>query len=116
VYYARDLRVRIFEWKTAGAIADAIPRQIKGRYPDLPDGAMLVLGGIPRMVGHAYVYPLCLEDSIGRFYPNINLKVLYGNGSPGDAIAGRSVDDRNTFYFQYMPDQGGVDVPGDMQK
>jgi hypothetical protein len=34
-YYLVDLRARISEWKTAGEIAESIPRQIKTLYPEL---------------------------------------------------------------------------------
>jgi len=69
-HYMVDLRARISEWRIAGEIADAIPRQLKARHPDLPDGSTLVLSGIPRTHSHAHVYPLGLEPSIERFYPD----------------------------------------------
>jgi hypothetical protein len=115
-YYAIDLRGRISEWKTAGEIADSIPRQIKIRYPDLPEGSTLVLAGIPRMYGHAYVYPLGLESAIERLYPGRNLQIFYGPGPMNETIAGKVINNPNAFYFQYLPEEGGVEEIVAMQK
>jgi hypothetical protein len=116
-YYASDLRSRISEWKTAGEIADAIPRQIRTRHPDLPDDSTLVLAGIPRMFGHAYVYPLVgLKSAIERSYPGRRLQVIYGPGPMNEIVAGKAIDNPNSFYFHYRPDQGDVEEVVTMQK
>jgi hypothetical protein len=108
-YYNLDLQARISDWKTAGAIADSIPRQVKNLYPYLPEQTALVLAGIPRMAGHAYVYPLGLKASIERFYPGRNLQVFYGAGSFEEVTAGQPIPDQNTLYFQFMTEQGVVE-------
>jgi hypothetical protein len=116
VYYSIDLRARIAEWRTAGEIADAIPRHVKACYPDLPDGSTVVLAGIPRMFGHAYVYPLGLEAAIERSYPGRRLQVFYGPGPMEEIKAGKAIHNPNAFYFQYRPDRGGVEDISAMQK
>lgn len=100
-YYIRGLRSRLSDWKRAGQIADSIPRQIKKLYPDLPDGARLVLTGIPRLHGHAYVYPVGLEYSVSRFYPGKKLQVLYG--ADPDSGGRREVQ---SFFFNYVDGAG----------
>jgi hypothetical protein len=106
-YYTIDLRARISEWRTAGEIADAIPRQIKIRYPDLPDGSTLVLSRIPRTHGHAYVYPLGLRSSIARYYPGRNLRIFYGSGEMNEIA--EVMNEPNVHFFQYIPDQGSIE-------
>jgi len=107
--YTIDLRARISEWKIAGEIADGIPRQIKACHPDLPDGSTLVLARIPRMYGHAYVYPLGLKSSIERFYPGRNLQVFYGPGEMNEITEGRNIESRETIFFKYVPDERGIE-------
>jgi len=114
-HYAVDLRARIAEWRAAGEIADAIPKQLKARYPDLPEGSTLVLGRIPRAHGHALVYPLGLQPSIERYYPGRNLRVFYGPGDASEIL--RSVESNpNTILYQYAADQGGPATLEAMQK
>jgi hypothetical protein len=115
-YYAVNLQTRIFDWKTAGEIAAAIPRQIKARHPDLPEGSTLVLAGIPRMFGHAYVYPIGLRSAIERSYPGRRLQVFYGPGPLDEAAAGKAIGHSNSFYFHYRPDQGSMEEVVSMRK
>jgi hypothetical protein len=115
-YYALILQARISEWKVAGEIAYTIPRQIKTLRPDLPDGSTLVLSRIPRMHGHAYVYPLGLKSSIERFYPGRNLQVFYGPGDMREILGGRDINDPNTILFRYVPDHGSIEEVVAMQK
>lgn len=116
VYYSVDLRGKIAEWRTAGEIADSISTAVKVRYPELPDGATLVLSGIPRMFGHAYVYPLGLDAAIERHYPGRRLQVFFGPGSAEETRTGVPAKQQNTFYFQYRKDQGGLEEVTEMQK
>jgi hypothetical protein len=88
-YYMVAVRTRLSDWVVAGQIADSIPRQIKTLHPDLPGGATLMLARIPALYGHAYVYPLGLEASIKRFYPDRDLHVVYGFGEM-NGIAGKA--------------------------
>ena len=105
-YYALELRGRIADWKTAGEIADCIPREIKTRYPDLRDGTALVLARIPRMYGHAYLYPLGLGAAIRRHYPGRDLHVWYGPGELSEISSEDRTSAADTLYFQYIPDAG----------
>jgi hypothetical protein len=108
-YYISSLRSRISDWLTAGQIADAIPRQIKAQYPDLPDGTKLVLARIPGMYGHAYVYPSCLEFSIERFYPGRKLQVIYGPGEMSEILKqAKPENSTNTLYLKYVPESRSV--------
>ena len=115
-HYTVDLRARIAEWRMAGAIADAIPRQVKTRYPDLPDGSTLVLSGIPRAHGHAHVYPLGLQPSIERFYPGRKLRILYGPGDVSEILGGAERNRPNTILYTYAADQGDLPALDTMQK
>jgi len=108
-YYAVELRARISEWKTAGVIADSIPRQLKAHLPDLRDGSTLILARIPKMYGHAYVYPSGLESSIERFYSGRSLHVLYGPGEMDEVVEGRNIEIRDTLFFRYVPNQREIE-------
>ncbi len=115
-YYAVDLRARISDWKTAGEIADSIPRQIKALYPDLPDGSKLVLARIPHTYGHAYVYPLGLRSSVARFYPGRNLQVIYGPGDLKAVVEYAELEGPDIYYFNYFPGKQGIEEVVDFQK
>jgi hypothetical protein len=115
-YYVVGLRARIFDWEKAGRIADSIPRQIKALHPDLPDGAKLVLARIPRMYGHAYVYPTGLESSIERLYPGHNLRVIYGAGEMKGIVEETKPGGPDTFYFQYFADGRSLEEIVSLQK
>jgi hypothetical protein len=100
-YYMVAVRTRLSDWVIAGQIADRIPRQVKTLHPDLPSGATLMLARIPPLYGHAYVYPLGLEASIRRFYPDRDLHVIYSSGEM-NGIAGKAKPQGpHIFYFIY---------------
>jgi hypothetical protein len=103
-YYAVDLRARISDWKTAGEIADSIPRQIKALYPDLPDGSKLVLARIPHMPA-TRTYTARPQTSVERLYPGRDLQVIYG---PGDleAVLENAGLRPGYLLFQLFPETG----------
>ena len=101
VYYVTTLRGRISDWKIAGDIADHIPRQIKARYPELPDNSTLVLARIPRMYGRAYVYPLGLRSSIQRYYPGRSLEDIYGEGEIHEVLPANKRSAPDALFFRY---------------
>jgi hypothetical protein len=68
------------------------------------------------MVGHAYVYPIGLEDSISRYYPGRDLRIVYSTGAMSDTFSGKSFDSRSIFYFRYLPGQGSIEEVGALQK
>jgi hypothetical protein len=100
-YYMIAVRTRLSDWVIAGQIADSIPRQIKTLHPDLPGGATLMLARIPPLYGHAYVYPLGLEASIRRFYPDRDLHVIYGFGEMSSITKKVKPQEPHIFYFIY---------------
>jgi hypothetical protein len=101
-YYWTGLHSRIYDWRDAGQIADCIPRQIKMKYPDLKDGAILVLRDIPQMHGHAYVYPLGLESAVARLYPGRKIQVFYRPGEINKILEKDRPEFLNALFFNYV--------------
>jgi hypothetical protein len=100
-YYAIAVRTRLSDWEAAGRIADAIPRQVKTMHPNLPSGATLMLSHIPQMYGHAYVYPLGLEAAIKHYYPDSDLRFVYGPGEMNSIVPNAKPQASPVFYFNY---------------
>ncbi len=114
-YYASSLRAEIADWKMAGEIAAKIPREVKARYPNLPEGSILVLARVPRMHGHAYIYPLGLRAALERLYPGNNLKVYYGSGEVDEIINGKDLSGPKPIYFRYLPNRQTIIEIGSRQ-
>jgi hypothetical protein len=72
-YYAVQDRNILSDWTTAGEIAARIPQSLRELHPNLPERAVLVFTGIPRVQGKASVFPTGLDAAIQNEYP---VKVL----------------------------------------
>jgi len=68
-YFIRTDWQILSRWKEAGRIAARIPQSVRQLCPNLPDGAVLVLVGVPRTYGDVPVFPTGLADAIQREYP-----------------------------------------------
>lgn len=62
-------------WKEAGAIARAIPEDIKRLFPIPPENRLLVLLNIPQMHKGAYVYLTGLDRALQLEYPGAQLRI-----------------------------------------
>jgi len=101
-YYLVEARTRVQEWREAGEIAASIPRQLKQMHPELPAGAVLLFGGVPRMHRRAQVFPLGLIGVIEREYEGAGLQVR-SDERPVQEWAGRAGGPGHVprYYFDY---------------
>jgi hypothetical protein len=67
-YYLTEVRRALADWVRAGEIAGGIPRLLREAQPDLPDGTLLLVRGVPHMHGRAMVFPTGLEAAVQREY------------------------------------------------
>jgi len=68
-YFIQTDRQILLHWKEAGQIAARIPHAVRELCPNLSDGAVLVLVGVPRTYWDVPVFPTGLADAIQREYP-----------------------------------------------
>jgi len=68
-YFIQTDRQNVSRWKEAGQIAARIPQAVRELCPNLSDGAVLVLVGVPRIYRDVPVFPTGLVDAIQREYP-----------------------------------------------
>jgi hypothetical protein len=101
VFNIAQTRKLLGQWTAAGEVAASIPRALKERYPELPEGAVLVFRGIPHMHGQAFVFPTGLDSAIQREYP-VALQIHTSDGT-----AAGTHDGRRILQFEYV---GGTEL------
>jgi len=68
-FFIQTDRRNLSSWKGAGQIAARIPQAVRELCPNLSEGAVLVLVGVPRTYQDVPVFPTGLADAIQREYP-----------------------------------------------
>ena len=68
-YFMQTDHQNLSRWKEAGRIAARIPQAVREICPNLSNGTVLVLVGVPRTYGDVPVFPTGLSDAIQREYP-----------------------------------------------
>ncbi len=67
-YYLVTVRRILAEWIAAGEIAARLTRAVRHLQPDLPEGAVVMMRGVPAMHGRAMVFPTGLEVAVEQQY------------------------------------------------
>jgi hypothetical protein len=67
-YYLVEVRRIVAEWIGAGTIAAQLPGALRDLQPHLPEGAVVMIRGVPAMHGRAMVFPTGLEVAIEQRY------------------------------------------------
>lgn len=67
-YYSLEVRRILAEWIAAGEIAARLPSALQSLQPHLPEGAVVMIRGVPAMHGRAMVFPTGLEVAIEQQY------------------------------------------------
>lgn len=73
-YFIQTDWLILSRWKEAGRIAARIPQSVRQFCPNLSDGTVLVLIGVPRTYQDVPVFPTGLGDAIQSEYP-VNISV-----------------------------------------
>jgi hypothetical protein len=103
VYYIADSRKLLRDWREAGHIARSIPAELKRLHTQIPAGATVVLGRIPRMKGRAYVFPLGLRAAIRREMGEMRFPVEYGDAPVKELVCSIMIPQTGQKYafFEY---------------
>jgi hypothetical protein len=56
------------DWTSAGTVVRAVATELKRLYPVLPEGADVVLDGVPRRIGRADVHVLYTQEAVLQAY------------------------------------------------
>lgn len=95
--YGYALVARVSDWANAGAVASAIPQELRQMYSGFPANSILYFKGIPDPVREVYVYGTSFAFAVRNAYPgNPNFQSFAWAKFP---LLTENLD--HTYFFEY---------------